>query len=379
MPVKDYLYLDYVSTTPLNSEVFNMYAELLKKYYANSDSLHDPGVEINKLQEKSRHQIAELLRVKDDEIIFTSGASEANNTALKGVAFARRQIGRHIITTAVEHSSIMECCRQLQTIFGYEITYLPVNDRGQIALDDVKRNLRDDTVMVSTMMVNNELGSINPILEVADYLKKHSRAYYHVDAVQALGKLPLDLSSIDLLSLSMHKIHGLKGSGILMKKRHVDIVPLIAAGQQERGLRGGTSNACVNIMAAKTMRLALESRQCRFSEVSQLHDDLIRQLAAIDGIIINSPADGSPYIINFSYPKLTSEVMMNAFNAAGIGVSAQSTCHSKTKKISHVYQAMHFDERRAAGAIRIGLDYLVTAADLERFMTELKRIMKNYG
>jgi len=376
---KDFLYLDYVSTTPLNKEVFNMYNELLSKYYANSDSLHDLGTEVRKLQEKSRHQIADLLKVKNDEVIFTGGASEANNTAIKGVAFARKALGKHIITSAVEHSSVMESCLQLRDHFGYDVTFLPVDQNGQVTLDDVKKALRDDTILVTTMYVNNELGSINPITEIADYLKKNSQAYYHVDAVQALGKLPLELSNIDLLSLSMHKIFGLKGSGILIKKQHVAMLPLISAGQQERGYRGGTSNACVNIIAAKTLRLALRERDDHYQHVDNLRRDLLEQLSAIDGIMINSPVNGSPFIVNFSYPKITSEVMMNALNEVGIAVSAQSTCHSNTKAISHVYRAMGYDDKRSHSAIRIGLDYVVTKQDIERFMLEIKRIIKQYG
>ena len=379
MLAKDFLYLDYVSTTPLNKEVFNMYNELLSKYYANSDSLHDLGTEVRKLQEKSRHQIADLLKVKNDEVIFTGGASEANNTAIKGVAFARKELGKHIITSAVEHSSVMESCVQLSEHFGYDVTFLPVNKDGQITLEDVKKALRDDTILVTTMYVNNELGSINPIMEIADYLKKNSQAYYHVDAVQALGKLPIELTNIDLLSLSMHKIFGLKGSGILIKKQHVAMLPLISAGQQERGYRGGTSNACVNIIAAKTLRLALMERVAHYQYVDNLRRDLLQQLSTINGIIINSPVNGSPFIINFSYPKITSEVMMNALNKAGIAVSAQSTCHSNTKAISHVYQAMGYDDQRSHSAIRIGLDYMVTMLDIDRFMIEIKRIIKQYG
>ena len=379
MLAKDFLYLDYVSTTPLNKEVFNMYSELLVKYYANSDSLHDLGMEVRKLQEKSRQQIAELLKVKTDEVIFTAGASEANNTAIKGVAFARKDLGKHIITSNVEHSSVMESCIQLRDHFGYDVTFLPVDKQGQISLKDVIMALRDDTILVTTMYVNNELGSINPITEIADYLKKNSQAYYHVDAVQALGKLPIDLQNIDLLSLSMHKVFGLKGSGILIRKQHVAMLSLISAGQQEKGYRGGTSNACVNIIAAKTLRLALSKQNEHYQQVDYLRNYLLEQLVNINGIIINSPINGSPFIINFSYPKITSEVMMNALNEVGIAVSAQSTCHSNAKAISHVYTAMGYDEKRAHSAIRIGLDYLVSASDIDRLIIEIKRIIKQYG
>ena len=276
--VSDYLYLDYVSTTPLHQEVFNMYTELLSKYYANSDSLHDLGVTINKLQEQARFHIASSLNVQPSEIIFTSGASESNNMAIKGVAWACKNIGKHIITSAIEHSSVMESTLQLKRVFGFEVTYLKPNENGQITLDMIKNALRNDTILVSIMMINNEIGSINPINEIAAYLKHSSKAYFHVDGVQGFGKYDMDLSNIDLLSISMHKIFGLKGSGILVKKRHVKMLSLISAGQQEGTYRGGTANYCVNIMAAKTIRLALTEQDTHFQVVQRINDYLIDQL-----------------------------------------------------------------------------------------------------
>ena len=379
MQVSDYLYLDYVSTTPLHQEVFNMYTELLSKYYANSDSLHDLGVTINKLQEQARFHIASSLNVQPSEIIFTSGASESNNMAIKGVAWACKNIGKHIITSAIEHSSVMESTLQLKRVFGFEVTYLKPNENGQITLDMIKNALRNDTILVSIMMINNEIGSINPINEIAAYLKHSSKAYFHVDGVQGFGKYDMDLSNIDLLSISMHKIFGLKGSGILVKKRHVKMLSLISAGQQEGTYRGGTANYCVNIMAAKTIRLALTEQDTHFQVVQRINDYLIDQLKQIPGIIINSFTNGSVYIVNFSYPKIKSEVMMNGLNQAMIAVSAQSTCHSKSRAISHVYNALKMPDYVAQSAIRIGLSHLVSIKDIDRFITELKGIIKKYG
>lgn len=377
--VSDYLYLDYVSTTPLHQEVFNMYTELLNKYYANSDSLHDLGVRVNKLQEKARFQIASSLNVQPSEVIFTSGASEANNMAIKGVAWANKHKGKHIITSAIEHSSVMESTLQLNKEFGFDVTYLAVNKQGQITLDMVKKALRSDTILVSLMMINNEIGSINPINEIAEYLKYNSKAYFHVDGVQAFGKYDIDLFNVDLFSISMHKIYGLKGSGILVKKRHVEMLSLITAGQQEGTHRGGTANYCVNIMAAKSIRLALTDQAKRFKMVQSINEYLCDQLRQIPGIIINSFANGSIYIVNFSYPKLKSEVMMNGLNQAKIAVSAQSTCHSKASEISHVYKALMLPDHIAESAIRIGLSHLVSKKDIDRFIFELKGIIKNYG
>jgi len=372
-------YLDYVSTTPLSKEVFSTYTDLLSKYYANSESMHDLGREISNLVEKSRKQIANFFGVETEEIIFTSGASEANNTALKSVCWAIDQPTKHIITTAYEHSSIMEATKQLHDVFHVDITYLKPDKNGQVTLEQVKKVLQPDTVLVSIMMVNNEIGAINPVYEIAEYIKKHSKAYFHVDAVQALGKLPISLKNIDLMSLSMHKIYGLKGSGILIKKKHVPLVPLISGGQQEHGHRGGTIDSCTDIMAAKTIRLALESQKEHFEYVSTLQQYLFEKLSSIEGIQFNSKKEYSPFIFNFSYPNIKSEVMMNALNLKGYALSAQSTCHSRNKQISHVYHSMDFDLSRAESAIRIGLSHLVTIEELDGFIEALKGIIEQYG
>ena len=373
------IYLDYVSTTPLSEEIDKTYQDILHKYFANSESLHDLGREVSVLVEKSRHQIATLFHVLDNEIIFTSGASESNNIALKSVAWALREKGRHIITSAYEHSSTDGAAHQLAEVFGFDVTYLSPNENGVITLDAVKSALRPDTILVSLMHVNNEIGSINPVAEIGGYLKKHSQAVFHVDAVQALGKLPINTENIDLMSCSMHKIFGLKGSGILLKKQHIPVVPLISGGQQEFNIRGGTINFAPDIVAAKTIRLALDSQKEHYEAVARLRDHLVSELKQIDGVILNSFEEGSPFIVNFSYPKLSSEVMMNAFNNQGFALSAQSTCHSKSKSISHVYSAMHYDSARAESAVRVGLSHRNTMQEIDAFIATLKGIIKSYG
>ncbi|MEG0823846.1 MAG: aminotransferase class V-fold PLP-dependent enzyme, partial [Erysipelotrichaceae bacterium] len=233
------IYLDYASTTPLNEEVLETYTRLLKEYYANADSMHDLGMKVEMLQKQSRESISKLLKVKSEEIIFTSGASEANNLAIKGYAFKNKKRGKHIISTRVEHSSIFNALKQLKEEFGYEITLLNTNSKGQVELEELKKYLREDTILVSIMGINNESGAIQPIKEIAEYVHNNSRAVVHMDAVQMLGKMEIDLSYIDMASFSAHKIYGLKGSGILYKKNIIELMPIINGGQQEYGLRGG--------------------------------------------------------------------------------------------------------------------------------------------
>ena len=203
------IYLDYVATTPLNQDVLNTYHNLLSKYFYNADSMYDKGIAVNRLMEHSRKLISDYLNVKEDEVIFTSCGSEANNMAIKGVAFQYQNRGKHIITTAIEHSSVYETCKELEEVFGFEVTYLPVDNHGCISLEQLENSIRDDTILVSIMYVNNEIGVINTIEKIKKIVKKHDRVKLHFDMVQALGKLPIDLNDVDLASFSAHKIYGL--------------------------------------------------------------------------------------------------------------------------------------------------------------------------
>ncbi|MBQ2509280.1 MAG: aminotransferase class V-fold PLP-dependent enzyme, partial [Erysipelotrichaceae bacterium] len=243
------VYLDAVSTTAPDPEVRDTYRKLLDQYYCNSDALYDDGVAIYDMQEKARHIICDLFGIGKDELIFTSGASEANSLAIKGLCFAHPE-RKHLITSIYEHSSVYNAMKQMEESFGYEVTYLDPDENGNITPAQVRENLRDDTLLVSVMAVNNEIGAINDVAQMASIVKKHRGAYFHTDITQAVGKIPVDLNDVDLASFSAHQIHGLKGSGGLIRKQHVELLPLISGGQQEFSLRGGTSNALVNIVLA---------------------------------------------------------------------------------------------------------------------------------
>lgn len=372
------IYLDYASTTPIRKEVLDTYHMLLETYYGNSDSLHDIGRESANLMEQSRANIAQLFHVKKEEILFTSCASESNNYACKSYAWANAYKGKHLITTCVEHSSISKAMQQLQEHFGFEVSYLPINQDGVVSLEDLKKALRPDTILVSMMMVNNETGAINPIHECATYVHEHSRAAFHMDGVQALGKLPIELSYVDMATFSAHKIYGLKGSALFYKKKNIKLLPLISGGQQEDGLRAGTSNAPADIVLAKTIRLALENLSSNHAYVSRLRDILVEEFGKIDDIVINSPQHASPYIFNISCLCIGSEVMLNALNDKGFAVSAQSTCSSKSKAISQVLLAMGLGEVRATHAIRISLSHMTTEDEVYAFIQAIKEVIHDY-
>lgn len=372
------VYFDYSSTTNVHPDVLKAYMDLLKTTYVNSESLYDEGTLVSRNLEKARNAISELLKVHPDEIIFTSGASEANSEAIKSVSFSMPE-KKHIITSQIEHSSVLNACKQMEDVFGYRVTYLPVNEQGIVSVKDLKNALDNDTSVVSLMSVNNETGAINPIEEIKEIVKKTSSAYMHVDMTQAIGKVPCSFENIDLASMSAHKIEGLKGSGILVKKKHVPFIPLINGGEQEYGLRGGTNNACTNMVFAKTLRIALENEKKYHNYVQKLQTLLLNQLKEIDGVEINNPENNLCSIVNFSYENIPSEVMQNALNRMGFMISARSTCESKSNNPSYVLKAMGYSDRRASSCIRISLSYHNTEEDILDFIKTLKEIISHYG
>ena len=379
MASKQKIYLDSASTTPVHADVLTTYIELLKEKFANSESLYDAGVEMATMMEQSRQHTAQLLGVRSEEIIFTSGASEANNMAIKGIAFSQMKKKRHLVTSKIEHSSVLNAFRELEEVFGFEVTYLDTDEQGIIDLKQLESVLRPDTSLVSLMMVNNEIGTIQPIEDIVRIVKATNHIFLHMDGVQALAKITMDLKRIDCVSFSAHKIHGLKGSGILVCKQHVPLVPLISGGQQEFYRRGGTSNALVNIMFAKTLRLALESSKEATCHCLILRKALIEQLANQKGIVLNSPRDGVCHILNFSCLAVPSEVMLNALNQRGFCVSAQSTCSNKSKAPSAVLKAMGKSDVVALSSIRCSFSFDNSFSDIMDFARVIKECIEKYG
>lgn len=367
------IYLDHVSTTKPYKEIVETYTDLLNKNFYNSDALYEEGVNLFLLQEKSREAIAKLLNTRKEDITFTSGASESNNTVIKGLAFKNKD-KKHIITSSYEHSSITNTLKQMEEVFGYEVTYLKPDETGSINPNDLKDVLREDTLLVTIMHINNEAGCINDINELARVTKENSKAYFHSDITQSLGKLDIDLSNIDLASCSAHKIHGLKGSGLLIKKNHIEIEPLITAGQQERGIRGGTSNALVNILFAKTLRLALENKTKYHNDLHNLMVYLESELKKIEDVKIVSPTKHTDSLITIQ-TRLTSEVMSNAFDKVGIKLSSVSTCGTRSEERSHTAMSLGYDEKHV---IRVSLDYANTKEEVDYFLKTLKNILENY-
>ncbi|QIK70925.1 cysteine desulfurase [Erysipelothrix sp. HDW6C] len=374
--VPDKIYLDYASTTPTRPEILQDAQKVMAEYYENADSLHFGGQRVSDLVTQSRNALAKMLGVLPHEIYFTSGASEANSTIIKGIAFANQHLGKHIITTQIEHSSVMGATAQLRDYHGFEIDYLSVDHNGNINLDELKHKLRKDTILVTLMAVNNEVGAITDVNAVARLVKKESNAFVHIDGVQALARHDFEMTQIDAVSYSAHKIYGLKGSGLLVKKAAVPCLSLINGGQQQFGLRGGTLDNVAAILWAKTLRLARDDHKRSFNDIIRMQKYLHESFSQEEGIEFNSTLSGTPYIFNISVLNVGSEIMMNGLNAQGIAVSAQSTCNSKSLEPSHVLKAMGRSDQAALTSVRISLSHLTTMDELETVVKQILEIKK---
>ncbi|NLI68079.1 MAG: cysteine desulfurase [Bacilli bacterium] len=370
------IYLDNGATTKPHPEVLESFQKVSENYFANPSSIHELGGTVSDLQSEARKQIAQILGVEPEEIVFTSGGTEGNNLAIKGIALEHQNRGKHIITSKVEHPSVYNTCKSLETL-GFEVTYLPVNRHGIVDVEDVKQALRDDTVLVSIMHVNNEIGSIQPIEAIADLLIEYPKVFFHIDAVQSLGKVPLDLSheGIDLATFSGHKINGLKGTGVLYVKKGTTLFPLFHGGGQEFGIRSGTENVAGNVAFAKALRLIKEKEQAKRHELNEIRMKLYEALEQMEGVEMNSPKEGAPHIVHVSVPGFKPEVIIHALYDQGIVISTQSACSSKREEESRVLKACGHDRKRASSGLRITLSYDTTEAEVQTFLQAFERVL----
>ncbi|WP_217586993.1 cysteine desulfurase family protein [Lentibacillus saliphilus] len=370
------IYLDNSATTKPDPSVLDSFLQATTVYFGNPSSVHQLGGTAEKLLQQSKQQVAQLLNVKESEIIFTSGGTESNNTAIKGIALQHQNRGRHIITSAIEHASIIEPCQAL-TELGFEITYVPVDEDGVVSPTAIQDAIRDDTILISIMHVNNEIGSIQPISDIAAIANQHPKLFFHVDAVQGIGKVPLDLSEpgIDMVTMSGHKIHGLKGTGLLYIKEGTSIFPLLHGGHQEQGLRAGTENVAGIVAFAKALRLAIQKQDMHGHELSELHNMLRRKLEHIPDIQINTPIHAAPHIMNISTPWHKPEVLVHMLAEKGIYISTKSACTSKQSEASTVLLACGHSQLNAKSAVRISLAYDTTEEDVTTFVDTLTQII----
>ncbi len=358
------IYLDYSATTPVNDEVLNTYVEVTKKYIGNPNSLHKLGVESKKLIDASTSQIAKILGVKTSEVIYTSGASEANNLAIKGICLKYKNRGKHIITTELEHSSVIAPISYLQNL-GFDVDFVKLDENGVVDLADLEEKMSDDTILVSIASVNSEVGVRQPIKEISEIVKKYSKAYFHSDMTQSIGKEKVDLSLVDLASFSGQKFFGMKGVGCLIKKESIVIEPIIHGGKSTTIFRSGTPATPLIASLAKALRLVYEDFDDKSKKVKELNDYLISKLSTLD-IFINSNSCCVPHVVNISLKGIKPETMLHALEEYDIYVSTQTAC--STGKYSKAVYAVTRDEDRASHSMRISLSYLTTKAEIDEFI-----------
>ncbi|MGI8316780.1 cysteine desulfurase family protein [Halobacillus mangrovi] len=371
------IYLDNSATTHPLPEVLASYQKVADQYYANPSSVHRFGSEVERLLQHSRNQAAHLLGVDPQEVIFTSGGTEGNNMAIKGIAFMHQDRGKHLITSKIEHPSVMEAYRALESL-GFEVSYIDVNRHGIVDPKKVEEAIREDTILVSIMSVNNELGTVQPIQEIGNILRKYPKLFFHVDHVQGLGKinLPIKGSGIDLCTISGHKIHGLKGTGALIVQKNVSLFPLLHGGSQEIEVRAGTENLPGTVAFVKALRLNLETQKQSLQELRSVRETLWSELTRIDEVVINSPEDGAPHIVNFSIPGYKPEVVIHDLGEKDIFISTKSACSSKQPDVSSVLKACNLDRSRTTSALRVSLSYQNTKDEILTFIDALKDTIK---
>lgn len=368
------IYLDNSATTKPYEEVINVMADGMRKYYGNPSSLHKLGIEAERMLNKSRETIAKTINASRDEIYFTSGASEGNNLVIKGIA----KPNHHVITTKFEHHSVLKVYEELEKL-GVKVTYLNVDKNGMISLDELRDSICKDTVLVSIMFVNNEIGSIQDLERIGNLIKeKSSRAKFHVDAVQGYGKFKIDVKKmkIDALTVTGHKFHGPKGTGFLYLKKGINLTSLIHGGEQEKGVRAGTQNVPGIMALEKACEISNKYREENYEKVLEIKRYMLKRLGEIDNIRINSVDDEfhSPYILNVSFIGVRAEVILHLLEAEDIYVSTGSACTSKTNIAngSYVIKAMGLCDDEAIGAIRFSFSEENTKEEIDKVIEVLK-------
>ncbi|ARJ50006.1 cysteine desulfurase family protein [Staphylococcus lutrae] len=369
------LYFDNAATTKPDASVLSSFMKVNEAFYYNPNSPHDKGQEVARLLQNARTQIKKTLKLNDETLVFTSGATESNNLAIKGAAYQKKPFGRTIITSVIEHPSVLEVMRELERE-GFILKYVRVTDEGQVDVAHLKTLLTSDVILVACMQVNNIMGQIQPIEQIVACLKDYPKIHLHVDAVQALGKYPIRMQGIDSLSLSGHKFNGLKGQGLLILKNAHSIYPTIHGGGQEFGLRSGTVNVASDVALAKAIRLAEAHREKLMVELTAFTDALREWVTRFPGVAVNSPLNASPHIINIAFPGVRGEVLVNAFSKQGVMVSTTSACSSKHAHINEVLQAMNISVPRILGSIRLSFDCNTTMQELEDFKEAFQHVYR---
>lgn len=365
------IYFDNSATTKIAPEVLDTYNKVSEQVWGNPSSLNNLGEVAHNLLEQSRQQIASLLNVLEDEILFTGSGTEGDNWVIKGTAMAKMSHGKHLITTTVEHPAVMNTMAQLEQL-GFEVTYLPVDDEGRINVEDLKAALRSDTILVSVMAVNNEIGTVQPLVEIGNVLKDYPTVHFHVDAVQAIGKGVQEAfmsDRVDFVTFSGHKFHAPRGVGFIYSKRGRHIEPLLTGGGQEHNLRSGTENVPAIAGMSKALRLLLENETEMVTKQRAVKEAVFNHISEFGKITTFSKMQSNfaPHILCFAIEGVRGESIVHAFESEGIYISTTSACSSKKNQASGTLLAMNVPEALAKSAVRISFDENNTLEEAKEF------------
>lgn len=375
------IYLDHAATSPTDKEVVDTMKEFFNEKYGNPSSIHTFGQRAARAINDARKKVAELIGADDDsEIIFTSGGTEADNLAIKGAAMALKDKGKHIITSSIEHHAVLHTCEFLEKHLGFKVTYLPVDKNGFVDPKDVEKVINSDTILISIMMANNEIGTIQPISEIGNIAQKHN-VYFHTDAVQAIGQLPVDVNKLNvhMLSLSAHKFNGPKGVGALYLRRGLKIVPQMSGGAQERKRRASTENVPGIVGLGKAAELADKRLKDKNEKYTYLRDKLIDEIEKnVDEVILNGPRGNKrlPNNISFCFRHIEGESILLNLDMNGIAASSGSACTSGTLDPSHVLLAIGLSHEIAHGSVRFSLGPNNNEEDINKVIEILPGIIQ---
>lgn len=368
------IYLDYAANSPVEEEVLNAYYETTKKYFANPNSVHKLGLEAKELLDKSTNNIAKNLNVLPEEIIYTSGATESNNLAVKGICERYKAFGKHILVSSLEHNSIIASATTMQEK-GFEVDLIPVNKDGIISVDEIKKLIRDDTILVCVTSIDSEIGIRQPIEEIGKFLKNYPNCYFHTDATQAIGKVDIDLKDVDLATITPHKFSGLNGFGMLIKKKHVGLKPLINGGRSTTIYRSGTPVLANVVALDKALDIALKNKEERYNYVNKFYKIIIEKLKNYDRVIINNTKNSIPFTINFSIKGIKSLDFVKKLEEYDIYVSTKTSCCPSESPSKMVY-ALTKDKNLASSSVRISLSHLTKEEEINEFLKVFDKCYK---
>lgn len=364
------IYLDYSATTPVSYDVLESYNKATRDYMGNANSIHSLGVKSKVLLNSATKQICELFNIQEEELIFTSGATESNNMALKGVALAYQNRGKHIVVSKLEHPSIYRVCDFLESQ-GYEISYVNNDQDGLVDFEDLKNKVREDTILVSICAVNSEVGIRQPLKTLRQIIKKENpETIFHSDMTQAIGKIPVCMHDVDMASMSGHKIFGPKGIGFLYKGKNVRLVPLIHGSGKFNDLRSGTPPLPLIVALSKACRIALVDLEKKEANVKKLNDKICKELEKYEGIILNKTKYSIPHILNISFDRVRPETFIHAMEDDEVYLSTNTACSSG--ELSTSVMAIFNDKKRAMSTIRISLSYVTTNEEINKFLNLFK-------